>query len=387
MERLLIEVRSTIYQLPGDQLKKVLLKAKIPHDKDVLKKELRSGAIAAIEKYLAIVISEDDGKEALEALKLCVDEVSVVPEKKQSEDVTDTLRSVFRKDFKIFGSICEKGGLTYCSVIRQIDSAVKSGHRESEIVEGVIKAVSPSLKLRSFLEGKPDLTFLSIKRILRAYFQEKSSTELYTELNQAAQQPKESPTEFLMRVLDLKQRVLFASEEEDTGIKYDKTIVEALMLRTFSTGLADESVRQQMKSSLEKDPSDEQLIEELNVIVCRHNEAAKKRAGMKVKVTVNEVTEAKPKEDPIQKVLKELSSLRTEVATLKQQMSAPPGSTSDFAPRPARMKVNFGCRECKAQGRGADCNHCFRCGSNDHRIAGCPDRPENGRGPLKRDGQ
>ncbi|KAL9967448.1 hypothetical protein ACROYT_G025670 [Oculina patagonica] len=43
-------------------------------------------------------------------------------------------------------------GLSFVSLVRQIDGAVKLGYSESEVVEAVIRAVSPALKLRPLLE-------------------------------------------------------------------------------------------------------------------------------------------------------------------------------------------------------------------------------------------
>ena len=69
-------------------------------------------------------------------------------ETKVNVDVT----KVFRREFKIHGVVAGdnfKDGLSLVSLTRQIESGIKTGYKESEIVEAVIRAVSPSLKLRS----------------------------------------------------------------------------------------------------------------------------------------------------------------------------------------------------------------------------------------------
>ena len=43
-------------------------------------------------------------------------------------------------------------------LVRQIESWIKACYKESEIVEAVIRAVSPSLNLRSYLEMIQDLS-------------------------------------------------------------------------------------------------------------------------------------------------------------------------------------------------------------------------------------
>ena len=58
---------------------------------------------------------------------------------------------------------------------------MKSGYRESEVVEAIIRAVSPNLKLRPYLEMMDDLSLARLKQIFRAHFKEKTGTELCQE--------------------------------------------------------------------------------------------------------------------------------------------------------------------------------------------------------------
>ena len=54
---------------------------------------------------------------------------------------------VFRREFKIHGVVAGdnfKEGLSFVSLVRQIESGIKAGYKESEIVEAVIRAVSQS---------------------------------------------------------------------------------------------------------------------------------------------------------------------------------------------------------------------------------------------------
>ena len=113
------------------------------------------------------------------------------PEAKVSVDIA----KAFRRDFKIFGTIggdSHKDSLSFVSLMRQIDTGTKNGYNKTEIIEAVIRSVSPSLKLRSYLEMTSGLSPARLKQILRAHFKEKSATELYQELAQLCQEPKES---------------------------------------------------------------------------------------------------------------------------------------------------------------------------------------------------
>ena len=90
------------------------------------------------------------------------------------------------------------------------------------IVEAVIRAVSSNLKLRSYLEMMNDMSLVLLKQILRAHFKEKSGTEMYQELTSLCQGPKESVQDFLIRAMNLRQQVIFASEADDSVVKYGK---------------------------------------------------------------------------------------------------------------------------------------------------------------------
>jgi len=50
----------------------------------------------------------------------------------------------------------------------------------------------PGLQLRSYLEGKADLTLPTLRRILHSHYQEKNATELYQQLTAEAQHAKET---------------------------------------------------------------------------------------------------------------------------------------------------------------------------------------------------
>ncbi len=74
---------------------------------------------------------------------------SMVAEPKVSVDIA----KAFKRDFKIFGTVgrgdSHKDGLSFVSLVRQIDTGIKSGYKEAEVIEAVIHAVNPSLKLHS----------------------------------------------------------------------------------------------------------------------------------------------------------------------------------------------------------------------------------------------
>ena len=52
------------------------------------------------------------------------------------------------------------------------------GYKECEIIDAVIHAISPSLKLRSYLQTMKELTLAKLRQMLRAHYKQKSGTEL-----------------------------------------------------------------------------------------------------------------------------------------------------------------------------------------------------------------
>ncbi len=116
--------------------------------------------------------------------------------------------------------------------------------------------------MRSYLESRTDLTLPVFKQILRAHFIEKDATELYHSLTRAVQEPKEMAIQFLVRAMDLRQRILSASENVKTGLKYNHKLIQNQFLQTVLTGLHDDSIRTDLKPYLENPlVEDEVLLE------------------------------------------------------------------------------------------------------------------------------
>ncbi|KAJ8021937.1 hypothetical protein HOLleu_39281 [Holothuria leucospilota] len=146
----------------------------------------------------------------------------------------------FRKDFKICGTIGELGQkdkLTFSSLIHQINAGKKKNYSDEEIVDAVIRAVSPSIKFRTYLEGRDDHTLATLRKLLRCNFREKDATELYQELCGLTQRANETPQEFVFRALDLRQKVGFASQETGSTLCYNRPLVQSMFLHAISTGL------------------------------------------------------------------------------------------------------------------------------------------------------
>lgn len=275
--------------------------------------------------------------------------------------------NTYKKEFKISGQIDSKSGITYMSLRRQIEGAQKKSYPEYDIIDAIIKSIPPTSGLRRYLEGKENLKLSTTIDILRAHYNEKSATELYNELGQMTQSPKETPTDFLMRTLDVRQKVLFASRESSEDLKYSNELVHNLFTRTVFTGLSNNTIRHELKSTLElTDIRDEVLIETLNKIVSKETE----RQNKFQKVRVNEVTEEPSKSNT------EISQLRAEVLELKNLFKNNTGVRKQY--------TSYRCRNCESKDLQT-CRHCWKCGSGDHFRRGCrqqgnanPSHPQGG---------
>ena len=188
---------------------------------------------------------ETEMKEKLDKLKTELTELeskkkATVQEGKSasSGDDSDTIKiplvgvqqTILRRDFKIQGVVGDPGQkdkLGYQALMSQIEAGIAKGYSDKEVVSAVVRAVQPGLQLRSYLENTVELTLPKLRKIIRFHFHEKNATELYQLLTNLAQEPKEDPPSFLMRALTIRQKIISASKESGTGIKYDASSVQS----------------------------------------------------------------------------------------------------------------------------------------------------------------
>lgn len=189
-------------------------------------------------------------------------------------------QSILRRDFKIQGVVGDPGHkdkLGYQALISQIEAGLTKGYTDKEVVSAVVRAVQPGLQLRSFLENMTKLIPAKLRKILRFHFHEKNATELYQLLTNIAQQPQEDPQSFLMRALTIRQKIISASKESDSGIKYDASSVQSLFLHALETVLADETIRAKIRPLTQNSKvADEDLIGAMSLAISAEAERSNK---------------------------------------------------------------------------------------------------------------
>ena len=254
--------------------------------------------------------------------------------------------------------------------------------------------MSPSLHLRSYLEGIKSLSLSDLRQILRSHYCEKSATEAYQELTNVVQESSETPQNFLMRARKLRQHVLLASQEKDSKIRYDENLIRSVFINAVETGLADDAIRSRMRPFLQSpNVSDETLIREINTAMTAENERLSKLSARKrvtkpnqLAVAATEVSTGKPATQETKKgkqdvLIASLQEVRADVASLKQAMTTPRAENESGSKRPTRPPS--ACDACVSNDTRDKCTHCFVCGSDEHFARGCKKRKQRGnRGQL-----
>lgn len=186
-----------------------------------------------------------------------------------------------RREFKICGQIGETGQrdkLSYLSLVRQIELGIEKGHTQTEVVEAVIRGVSPGLPLRDMLEIKRGLTLSSLLTILKGHYRVDSSTELYHQLLNISQEPKETALNFVFRAIELKEKLLWKAVNEDTDEQYSRAVIQRKFLHSIETGLLSDSVKFQILPYLsDVSISDEELIQKVDEASKVESERQEKR--------------------------------------------------------------------------------------------------------------
>ena len=411
IEELQIDVRTVICQLGETS------HCKLCAGLQVEVKETDKGRLTLIQLLMKYLDAEEIGIEALTKLKAAIKEEEKKPVVTETEKESDVVKPVkleheekkpaversakistlkespaiplFRKEFKISGQIGDlrqKDRLSFTSLAHQIDAGLSRGYKEEEIVEAVIRAINPGLRLRSYLEGKLDLELARLRKILRSHYQEKGATEVYQLLSSAVQEAGETPQDFLIRLLDLKQKVLFVSQESGSDLKYDPKLVQCMFLHSLLTGLRNDSIKMEIKPSLQNTQvKDEEFFEKLNAAVSNETERMQKLsfrhvqstirdpAQLVVKVTTpNEnrtpIEDKTPEKPPKVNLLTEVRELKAELAAIREGIEKRSSTSPHLQYNPVEQGrvPPRGCWNCERQGRSAHCNHCFNCGGVGH---------------------
>jgi hypothetical protein len=416
LEEIDAKVKGELYGLTEKQLRDLCTHLKI--DKDTEHKH-HYGLVKHINRYLdseEVEQTPDNGKKVLEDLFQQIKDMNGTPDDAPSTATTsakelkaamDLATAMHRKEFKIHGQIGTPGQvekLTFQSLIRQIEDGISRGYTQEEIVSAVIRAVGYGMPLRELLEGKAGLTLPKLRRILRSHYNEKDALTSYQELTTAVQHSKETAQEFLIRLMNTRQRILFTSQEDQSPVKYEYPLVQSTFLLTLQTAL-DDTLKMEMKPVLENPgATDEDLLESMNYAVnLEEKRSQKRRSKVKIqevrfsdqtdKASSNEGPKDSKRNNDIAALAAGFADLKAlvlaiqenqiqsqEKASHHQQFQEPdqPPRRQQFQghDQPSRRRGGYerrerGCEACRQEGRGDQCTHCFKCGEGNHFARGC----------------
>ena len=100
-----------------------------------------------------------------------------------------------------------------------------------------------------------------MRKILRVHYHEKSTSELYQTLATIFQESKETPQQFLLHSLDVRNKVGFASKESDCEVQYDEPLIQKNFIKSFETGLRNNILAANLRPILRASKlSDEDLM-------------------------------------------------------------------------------------------------------------------------------
>ena len=348
-------------------------------------------------------------------------------EQENPEANLGSLRPILKRDFRILGTIGSQGTrdqLSFISLSRQIESGKEKGYSDREVIDAIIKSIAPGLPLKDYLEAMRETGLPTVIKIIRAHYQEKNASELYASLSSLVQTPNEEPQNFLLRALNLREKILFASKQEGSKLKYDVAQCQSMFLHALETGLISNNLRSRMRVFIQQpDITDAELIAQLNLAEAEESERnAKLGIGYKGKAKVSKIqggeaeksspteTRSAPKsktsapleaKEPAvpfhEQVLSEIKALKADMTSLRQEMNRNSIGNQQGARREEPQQPQGrnrgprqnrrGCKQCFKNGQGETCTHCWKCGDANHFSYQCSQGQGNYPQLLQRDNQ
>ncbi|XP_046692674.1 uncharacterized protein LOC124377300 [Silurus meridionalis] len=274
----------------------------------------------------------------------------------------------------------------------------------------LLRIIRPGI-FKEMLINKDDMAVIELKGFLQTHLREKNSTELFQELMCTKQDENETPQQFLYRLIGLKQRILLTSKLADTNIKYSPATVQDVFLHTVYQGFGHKhnDIRRELKPLLTTSGvTDEMILRHVMKITSEENERMKRLGGRRQMVTnahsaqlESDVVKTpsikaeslgpkskQTKPDPLSDLTAKVEELTRLVQTMQNQQQLTHNGRQYSQNRTHSKRGRpYGCPSCVEQDR-QDCKHCFTCGEEGHRAAGCLQRPKrqgNSNRALERD--
>ena len=350
-----------------------------------------------------------------------------------ADDPVETLSYHKLRQCKIHGKIGEPGDvdtLSYTDLAFQMKQNTEQGYTDNEIYAAIIRATKAGNPLRELLEIKGDMDKDELITVLKSHFGEEEPSSVLELLRQCRQTKNESAHTFFTRAIGLKDKALKVQ-----GNNFGANLVTDVFFKSLYTGLKQNNVRMELHHLLkEKTVSDPELLKAVAEACANEKtrlEKLNEQSGKAKSASVSHVrcddsdsgsssktsesSGAESKSPPpnkgkkgggknnktvtpspqnsdqlvatVNKIAAQMNQLATsnavfqsEINELKQQvrgtskLSKPMDpKVQDFVPRNTSSggRKIYRCNNCIVTNSNY-CNHCWRCGSAEHKIGSCP---------------
>ena len=168
----------------------------------------------------------------------------------------------------------------------------------------------------------------------------------------------------------MRQKILFASQKSESGLKYDPSLVQNMFLHTVLTGLQSDNIKRDLQPYLElPNVSDELLLEKLNTSCAYESERQDKRrmltpqrsAAIHSAQTSDSLTEKTEKKTVLQAsskvqpdILSDLKEMRSNIA-LVSDLKVEVSQIKEFIQKPSAhlcsIQIKWNCRKSVPSGK------------------------------------
>ncbi len=232
------------------------------------------------------------------------------------------------RECKINGKIVdagEKDGITYGSLMFQIESAVRQGYPDVDICSAIIRATS-SQSLRGVMEARPGATMADITPALKAHFTVKGVKSIFNELGREKQGKGENALQFCMRMIGLRHLVTRMNREENG--EYTDQLIQSQFQSSLSTGLSGE-LRHVLRAMLRVPGVDDNvLMKEITDLMLSETEHQEKegvaktaRVNAVVEGPTNQKKEQRNKNNPLLTEMSKISADVKNLSAMQQRMN------------------------------------------------------------------
>ena len=293
---------------------------------------------------------------------------------------------LFQRDFKIVGTVGavnSKEALNYISLCSQIAEGKRKRYPDEEIAMAVRKAVCAGTPMRTYLDSCTEMPLSEVVSFVRNCLGEKSASELFQGLTNLVQTGEEDAQMFVLRALELREKVTRSSAVEGS-VRFESGVVHDAFKHTVKTGLRSDQMRMRLEPVLSGPTmKDDELLRVLNLAM---SEEAERIAKQKKTVKVHAATASVAETDTlllkkaVNSMMKQMAEMREVLeASRKNEATARSQKTDERReehPQKATSWKKKRCQKCTDSGTSG-CYHCWKCGMNGHFSRQCQQNPLN----------